>query len=169
MLKTLVGLLLFSCLSTCYVGAYNSFKKIPKVNEPFKTNEDLASIQTLVIKNIKSAVSHNHLQSVAKSMQTVLDHKVKKFDRGAFFKSGPFKRVQPRVRINAAPYSQHIAKSDRSSDVVHIKSSASDQFRVIAKTMKAVLNKKIKMHNLGQSFIQGFKVEGDSSKQNCLP
>ena len=69
------------------------------------------------------------------------------------------------MRINAAPYSQHIAKSDRSSDVVNIKSSESDQFRFIAKTMKAVLNKEIKIHNLEQSVIQGFKVEGDSSNK----
>ena len=89
-LNALVGLLLFSCLSTCSVGAYFNFKKIPKAKEPFKTNEDLASIETLVIKNIKSAVSDNHLQSVAKSMKTVLDHKVKKFDREAFFKSGGY-------------------------------------------------------------------------------
>jgi len=202
---SLVWLLFLAFLSSITANAYFGFKKVPKLKEepfrsevysqeakpvqnplfrgiPKKIEVEEKLIKNIVSTNIKYAVADKHLESVAKSMKTVLDCRVKKLNRqeNAEISTHQYQRkIQPKVRVNVRLFSNPIAMSSKArlavkksseSGKFHLESVAksiteSGKFHKIAKSMKAVVNSETETSSVGQSTIQGFEVEGDSSNK----
>jgi len=125
----------------------------------------------IVSANVQSTVADKHLEFVAKSMKTVVDSKIQNSNHGFFRRpqSHQPRGIKSKVIVKVDNISKPVSKSiklevedvssheDLSKEVDHSLAS-------VAKSMKAVVDKVESPHK-GQSVIQGFKVQGDSSNK----
>ena len=161
------------------------FKKVSPNEEPFdevarslkaaqvadkQRKAATRTLDAIVSENVQSTVSDKHLESVAKSMKTVLAAKIQNSNHEFFGRSQSHlpRGIQAKIKIQVdhipKPVSksikllaEHVSSQDLSKEVDHSLAS-------VAKSMRAVVDKVESQHE-GQSVIQGFKVEGDSSNK----
>jgi len=128
------------------------------------------TLSAIVRENIQSTVADKHLESVAKSMKTVVDAKIQNSNHGFFRRSQSHlpRGIQAKVIVKVDHTSKPVSKSikleaeDLSSQ--DVSKEVDNSLASVAKSMKAVVAKVESQHE-GQSVIQGFKVQGDSSNK----
>lgn len=129
------------------------------------------TLGAIVSANVESAATDQHLESVAKSMKTVVAAKIQNSNHGFFrrVQSDSPRGIKAKVVVKVDHTSKPVSKSikieaedlssheDVSKEVEHSLAS-------VANSMKAVVDK-VESPQGGQTVIQGFKVQGDASNK----